>query len=298
VKILFTADLHLLRATRAGILRELRDWISFSKPDSVVIAGDIANASQAFDALGEVRRSMPGKPIAICLGNHDFWLHEDARNQCRRLSDVIDQYWVPAAQEFDILLLDRENFRIEEVTIVGGYGHYDFGFAIPRLAYRGVVVTEEDYLRGYPYANSSLRWRDFQLMPGGLHPRTVASEEVQGITARLRAAGDSPLIAVLHTPPFEELLGIPAARELTDGSPPSEYAFFRAYLGNRAMGAVLRNVKDKLLAVVCGHTHRQAGPVKLDGVVGINIGSDYGHPKAALYTSETMTMERVPNLRR
>jgi hypothetical protein len=31
----------------------------------------------------------------------------------------------------------------------------------------------------------------------------------------------------------------------------------------------------------------------LDGVLGINIGADYGHPKAALYTSETMTMERL-----
>jgi Icc-related predicted phosphoesterase len=296
VKILFTADLHLLRATRDGILQKVRDWISSSRPDSVVIAGDIANAAQAFDALGEIRRSIPDKPIAVCLGNHDFWLHEDARNECRGLSAVIDRYWVRAAQEFDILLLDRENFRIGEVTVVGGYGHYDFGFAIPGLAYGGVVVTEEDYLRGYPYANSSLRWRDFQLMPGAQHPRIVASEQVRGVTARLRAAGDSPLIAVLHTPPFEELLGIPAPTELPDGSPPSQYAFFRAYLGNRAMGAALRSVNKKLLAVVCGHTHRQAGPARLHDAIGINIGSDYGHPRAALYSSETRTIERVPNL--
>jgi Icc-related predicted phosphoesterase len=295
VKILFTADLHLLRATREGILLKVREWISFSEPDCVVIAGDIANASQAFEALGEIRRSIPGTPIAICLGNHDFWLHEDARNECCGLSDVIDRYWARAAREFDILLLDRENLRIGKVTIAGGYGHYDFGFAIPGLAYRGVLVTEEDYLRGYPFANSSLRWRDFQLMPPGLHPRTVASEEVRGVTARLRAAGDSALIIALHTPPFEELLGIPTPREFTAESPPSEYAFFRAYLGNRAMGAALLVAKDTLQAVVCGHTHRQAGPLKLDGVVGINIGSDYGHPKAALYTSDTMTMERLPD---
>jgi Icc-related predicted phosphoesterase len=293
LKILFTADLHLLRATREGILQKVREWISSSKPDSVVIAGDIANASQAFDALGEIRRSIPGRPIAICLGNHDFWLHEEARNDCCQLSDVIDRYWVHAAREFDIHLLDRENFRIGQVTIVGGYGHYDFGFAVPGLAYRGVLVTEQDYLRGCPFANSTLRWRDFQFMPRGLHPRTAASEEVRGVTARLLAAGDSPLIVTLHTPPFEELLGIPARPEFTGESPPSEYAFFRAYLGNRAMGAALRTVKDKLQAVVCGHTHREAGPITLDGVLGINIGADYGHPKAALYTSETKAMERL-----
>ena len=295
MKILFTADLHLLRGTIEGILEKVRGWISSLKPDVIVIAGDIANASQAFDALGNLRRSIPDKPIVICLGNHDFWLHKDARNECRGLSDVIDRYWAPAAREFDILLLDRENFRLKELTIAGGYGHYDFGFAVPRLAYRGVIVTEKDYLRGCPFANSSLRWRDFQLMPGDLHPRIIASEQVRGVTTRLRAAGDGPLIVVFHTPPFEELLGIPALRELSDDSPLSEYAFFRAYLGNRSMGAALRSLKNKLLAIVCGHTHRQAGPVKLDDVVGINIGSDYGHPKAALYTSETMIMERVPD---
>jgi len=294
VRILFTADLHLLRATRDGILKRMRAWISLLKPDAVVIAGDIASAAQASDALGEIRRCVPDEPIAICLGNHDFWLHEEARNECDSLSAVVDRYWVPAAQASDIRLLDRENFRIGGLTIVGGYGHYDLGFALPGLAYRGVAVTEEDYMRGCPSPDSPLRWRDFQLMPGSLHPRAVAFEQIRGVTARIRAAGDSPVIVVLHTPPFEELLGIPVG--MHDGSPPSQYAFFRAYLGNRAMGDALRNLDLKFLAVVCGHTHRPAGPLKIHDTIGVNIGSDYGHPKAALYSFETGTLERVPNL--
>ena len=294
MRILFTADLHLLRATRAGILKKVRAWISCFRPDGLIIAGDIASASQASDALGDIRRSVPDETIAICLGNHDFWLHGDARNQCDDLSAVIDRYWVPAAQASDIILLDRENFRIGAVTVVGGYGHYDLGFALPGLAYRGVAVTEEDYIRGCPSPDSPLRWRDFQLMPGSLHPRAIAFEQVRAVTARIREAGDSPLIVVLHTPPFEELLGIPIAKG--DGSHPSQYTFFRAYLGNRSMGEALRNLDEKLLAIVCGHTHRPVGPVGMHDTVGINIGSDYGHPKAALYSLETMTWERVPNL--
>jgi len=294
VRILFTADLHLLRATRDGILKRMRAWISLLKPDAVVIAGDIASAAQASDALGEIRRCVPDRPIAICLGNHDFWLHEKARNECASLSAVVDRYWVPAAQASDVRLLDRENFRIGTVTIVGGYGHYDLGFALPGLAYRGVAVTEEDYIRGCPFPDSPLRWRDFQLMPGSLHPRAVAMEQIRGVTARIRAAGDSPVIVVLHTPPFEELLGIPAT--MHHGSPASQYTFFRAYLGNRAMGDSLRNLDERFLAVVCGHTHRPAGPTRMHDTIGVNIGSDYGHPQAALYSSETGTLERVPDL--
>ena len=35
----------------------------------------------------------------------------------------------------------------------------------------GLLVTEEDYLRGKPSANSVLRWRDFQFMPSDSLPR-------------------------------------------------------------------------------------------------------------------------------
>ena len=294
MKILFTADLHLVRGARQEILEKVRAWMGLFKPDCLVIAGDIASATQASDACAEIRRCIPRDPIAVCLGNHDFWLHEDARNECQGLSAVIDRYWVPAARASDIHLLDRGNFQIGAITVVGGYGHYDLGFALPGLAYGGVAVTQQDYLRGYPFPDSPLRWRDFQLMPGALPPQAVASEQVQAVTDRLRAAGDH-VIVVLHTPPFEELLGVPAPARTGVGSTPSPYAFFRAYLGNRAMGEALRSVDEKFLAVVCGHTHRSAGPSRMYDTIGINIGSDYGHPKAALFWGETMRMERVPD---
>ena len=295
MRILFTADLHLLRTVREAILRKVRDWISDLRPDCLVIAGDIAVASQAEEVLSEIRRSVSGIPIAISLGNHDFWLEEVARRDCGVLSAVIERYWVPAARLADIVLLDRENFQIGGVTIVGGYGHYDLGFAVPGLSYRGATVTEADYQRGYPYPESALRWRDFQLMPGTPDPKSVASDQVWNVMRRIDEAKNSPLIVVLHTPPFEELLGIPTLAEADPGSPPSEYAFFRAYLGNRSMGNALKSVNGKILAVVCGHTHRSAGPVSMHNTVGINIGSDYAQPKAAIYSSETMLLERVPD---
>lgn len=296
MKILFTADLHLLRATQDRILQRLRAWIAVYRPDSVVVAGDLSSAPQADETLEKIRNCFPAGPLAVCLGNHDFWLHDSERNECRTLSAVIDRYWVPPAKWYDVVLLDLENLSLPGITVVGGYGHYDLGFAVPDLAYDGVRVTEEDYLRGSPSAGSPMRWRDFQLMPRGLHPHEVALEQVEGMKTRLSETGASRLIAVLHTPPFEELLGLPAVDNARSASPPSVYAFFKAYLGNRSMGAALWQSRHKIVGVVCGHTHRRAGPISLGGMTGLNIGSDYGDLQAALFSSDLNRFERLPVL--
>ena len=59
------------------------------------------------------------------------------------------------------------------------------------------------------------------------------------------------------------------------------------------MGKLLKEARDNLVAVVCGHTHRAAGPINLDGTIGINIGSDYGAPKAALFSCDSNKFERL-----
>ena len=194
MKILFTADLHLLRATQDRILQRLRAWIVRYRPDAVVVAGDLSSAPQADETLKKIRGCFPQGPLAVCLGNHDFWLHDSARNECHVLSAVIDRYWVAPAKSFDIVLLDVENLSLSGFTIVGAYGHYDLGFAVPDLAYDGVRVTEEDYLRGSPFTGSPMRWRDFQLMPSGLHPREVALQQVEGMKRRLSESGAYPSV--------------------------------------------------------------------------------------------------------
>jgi Icc-related predicted phosphoesterase len=295
VKILFTADLHLLRATQDLTLLKVRQWVSRYRPDALIVAGDLSSAQQAGETLENLRSCFPEGPLAVCLGNHDFWVLDNTQQGFSSLSSIIDHYWLPAAKALDIVLLDAENLHLQDLAIVGGYGHYDLGFAVPGLAYDGVLVTQEDYLRGSPSANSTLRWRDFQFIPGRLHPKEVAHQQVEGVRQRLAAVKNARTIAVLHTAPFEELLGVPPLSALPAKSVPSIYAFFRAYLGNRSMGALLRETADNLVAVVCGHTHRLAGPTNIGRTIGINIGSDYGAPRAALFTSDLNLFERLPD---
>ena len=293
MKILFTADLHLLRATQERTLFKVREWITRHRPDAFVVAGDLASAQQAWDTLQSLRGCFSEGPIAVCLGNHDFWMLDHSRREVASLSGVIDRYWAPAAKSFDIVLLDVENLQLPDVAIVGGYGHYDLGFAFPGLAYDGIPITEDDYLRGTPSASSVLRWRDFQFMPTEQRLQEIAREQVEGVRQRLLAAGNTRTIVVLHTPPFEELLGVPSSSTRPPNTTPSIYAFFRAYLGNRSMGHLLKEAGDNLVAVVCGHTHRTAGPINLGSAIGINIGSDYGAPKAALFSCDSNRFERL-----
>jgi hypothetical protein len=293
VKILLTADTHLLKATERKTLELLRRWVFEQRPDCLVVAGDLSSAAHAEHTLEQFRASFPDGPIVVCLGNHDFWLHDAVRGQFHSLEQVIERIWAPAAQRFGVTVLDIENWVSDDLTIVGGYGHYDLGFAVPQLAYDGVFVTHQDYLAGHPRVGTALRWRDNQFMPPALDIQTLAGKQVRDLSGRLQAAKGSPTLAVLHTAPFEDLLGIVKLAELRSHDPPSEYAFFRAYLGNRAMGDLLLTFKQQLVGVVCGHTHRMAGPLDVDGVTGINIGSDYGDLKGAIFFSDTGRFERL-----
>jgi Icc-related predicted phosphoesterase len=292
VKILVTADTHLLKATERKTLELLRQWVVDQRPDCLVVAGDLSSAAHAEHTMEQFRTSFPSGPIVVCLGNHDFWLHDVVRSQFRSLEQVIEHFWIPAAKRYDVTLLDVQNWESNDLTIVGGYGHYDLGFAVPGLAYDGVQVTDQDYSAGYPRVGTALRWRDNQFMPA-LDIQALAAKQVNDLRQRLGAAKDSRVLAVLHTAPFEGLLGIVKLADLRPHDPPSEYAFFRAYLGNHAMGDLLLEFRQKLVGVVCGHTHRMAGPLDVGGVTGINIGSDYGDLKGAIFFSDTGRFERL-----
>jgi Icc-related predicted phosphoesterase len=287
MKLLVTSDLHLVRVWRPIVLGALAEWVWKVSPDALVIAGDIAVATEADTALHELRRVFPDGPIIIALGNHDFW--GGVVPGCRTLGAIIERIWQAPAQRYNVTLLDQENFYSEELVLVGGYGHYDLGFAVPELRYQGEIVTHNHYLSGRPPIETSLRWRDFDWMPRDADLLTVAHAQVEAVRSRILATGSRRIFLALHTPPFEELLGVPDASLLDPGNPPIR-AFFRAYLGNRAMGEMLRLYSARIAGLVCGHTHRAAGPVDLGGFAGFNVGSDYGVPRGFVLDSNEPSM--------
>jgi 3',5'-cyclic AMP phosphodiesterase CpdA len=164
MKLLVTSDLHLVRVWRPIVLAALTRWVREASPDALLIAGDIAVAAEADTVLRELRQLFPHGPILIALGNHDFW--GGAANGCSTLEATIERFWQTPARRYNVMLLDQENFYSEELGFVGGYGHYDLGFAVPALRYHGKIVSRDHYLRGRPPIETPLRWRDFDWMPG------------------------------------------------------------------------------------------------------------------------------------
>ena len=291
MKLLVTSDLHLVRVWRPIVLAKLAQWVREVEPDALLVAGDIAVAAEAETALRELRWAFPHGPIIISLGNHDFW--GGALGGCRTLSATIERFWQAPAQRYDVALLDQENFSFGGVLFVGGYGHYDLGFAFPGLRYEGKVVTQHHYLHGRPPIETTLRWRDFDWIPGAADVLAIARAQVKAIQSRILASDSSRIFLTLHTPPFEELLGIPDASMIDPENPPIR-AFFRAYLGNRAMGEMLRLYSTRIAALVCGHTHRPVAPADLGGFVGVNVGSDYGAPRGLVLDTEGPTTRISP----
>ena len=290
MKLLVTSDLHLVPQWQEIVLSRLRDWITAHRPDGLVIAGDLSVSPQAAQSLRYLRDIFPNGPIALTLGNHDFWL--EPGNGCHSLAEVIDRCWKPAADQFAISLLDLENLPLGEITLVGAYGHYDLGFRCPDLRYQGALVTREDYLGGKPPIPTLLRWRDFFRMPRNLDLESVAQEQVRNLQVRLRSVAEKRALVIVHTPPFAALLGIPDIGTVNLEAP-SVYTFFRAYLGNEQMGTMLRQEKDRIVGVVCGHTHREVSPKDLDDFFGVNIGSDYGEPSAYLFETQTSWLTKI-----
>lgn len=292
MRLLVTADLHLVRAWRHAVLESLAALIGRSKPDALVVAGDLAIPAEAEVALRELRNIFPSGPILVCLGNHDFWVGPSTENGCSTLEEVIERFWNGPADRYGVTLLDQHNAELHDLTVIGAYGHYDLGFRCPDLRYEGTLVTNEDYLVGRPPTTTPLRWRDFSYMPRELDLASVAQEQVRNLQARLRSIPEKRALVVLHTPPFAALLGIPDISTINLEAP-SVYTFFRAYLGNEQMGTMLRREKDRILGVVCGHTHREVSPKDLGGFFGVNIGSDYGEPAAYLFETDTSRLTKI-----
>ncbi len=290
MRLLITADLHLVQAYRERVLGELASRIKLYRPDGLLIAGDLSTPAEAARSLQAIRSLLPQKPIGLALGNHDFWVRP--ARQCGSLAEVVDEYWANPAFQEGVTLLDRENLALDGFTVCGGYGHYDLGFATPGLRYASREVRQEDYLSGRPPVRTNLRWQDFDRLPSGIDLLEVARAEVAALEKRLAEANGTRLWAILHTPPLEELLGLPKL-ETTGADEHSVYAFFRAYLGNRLMGESLIAQDSRLRGIFCGHTHRPTELVDFGAFRGINIGSNYGQPRACLLDSDSEAITRI-----
>lgn len=277
MRLLFLADLHLASNFRSEILSQLKIIRDGYHPDAVVIAGDLATAQTAGAACADVRKIFDVQPLALVGGNHDYWL-PDWREKQLNVEDVIEEYWKPAARQHGIVLLDKTNADLGEVVISGGYGHFDFRFAVPGLCYGHYLVQMEDYMRGvFPDV-----WNELRQLACARGTEAEAHRQAKAITLRLdKAIGTGkPVLVTTHTIPFRELNG------LSESSTKREN-FLSAYSGNSLVGEVVRARANHLDFLVCGHIHRRVDEMRIHGLRCVNLGSRQGAVRGVLYDTKT-----------
>ena len=282
MKILFTADLHLNihapnpRSGRSA-MEDFAEAIRREKPEVVVVAGDIGTASHAARHLTEIRNAVGDRPLAITLGNHDFWLPSICHAQFSNLDQVVTRFWREPARDLDIVLLDRENLDLGEIAVAGCYGHFDLGHAEPGLHVGGVEVTKSIYLSG---GMGGLYWGDFRYIPNcAIGIREEAREQADGIASRMDAAiaaGKSLLIAT-HTCPWRELNGHPLRGDASD--------ILSAYSGNSLLGRKIESRANHIDFLLCGHTHKRVREQCLHNIRCLNVGADYGQFRGVVYNT-------------
>jgi len=289
-EILFTADLHLnIDATnpRSGCtaMEDFAQTILREKPDVVVVAGDIGAAGHAARHLTEIRNAVGDRPLAITLGNHDFWLSSIGHAQFSHLDQVVTRFWREPARDLDIVLLDHENLDLGETVVAGCYGHFDLGHAEPGLHVGGVEVTEDIYLSG---GMDGLFWNDFCFIPNcATGIREEAKEQAEGLAARMDAAiaAGKRLLLATHTCPWRELNGHPLRGDASD--------ILSAYTGNCLLGKEIERRAGHVGFLVCGHTHVPVQEQDLHGIRCLNVGADYGRFRGVIYDADTRLIRWV-----
>ena len=96
MKLAWGTDIHLNFLEFADTKRFYQD-IFETKPNAVLISGDIAETSTVSDILEEMAQHI-AKPIYFVLGNHDYYQSsvENVRQAITRLSQVSHLiHWLP-----------------------------------------------------------------------------------------------------------------------------------------------------------------------------------------------------------
>ncbi len=264
-RLLLTSDLHLDLAG-PEVLEQLHRAVATHRPDGLVVAGDLGPAARAAEWLGLLRMVWSG-PLVICLGNHDHWLDHPENWS---FDEVAGRWWRPACEAAGVRCLDFGNVTLNGLLLCGGYGHYDLGFRADGVEDGGRTAGLPDYQAG---VFGGLRWEDSRRMPRWERSLTEEARLQAGrLAGRLgeAAADGREVLLVTHTVLFPEVNG-------HEDPPGTVSGFLRAYSGNSLAAAAVAP-SARILAAVCGHTHRPSPVCRVRGFPCAATGSDYGRP--------------------
>ncbi len=249
-------DIHLNFLSAEAVERFLAG-IAGSRPDTVLLGGDIA---EAHDLIGHLKRIVAALPCPVyfVLGNHDFY-----RGSIRRVRAAVAELcavtpsliWLSAAEVLELT---------PEVGLVG----HD-GWADARLGdYEHSTVMINDYLLIEELARVDKAQRGALL-------KQLGDEAAGHVLRVLPLALDAypHVVFLTHVPPLREACW-------HQGQPSNDewLPHFACLAVGQALLQIMRQRPDRKLTVLCGHTHSPGEAWPLANVQILTGEAEYGHP--------------------
>jgi len=282
MRIGITADLHfgIDPWVDRHVARFIDQTVGPARLDLLVVAGDVAESvGLAPDRVGSRHEALLSRlraacacPIAFCAGNHDLWTLEpelDSRAIYeRRLAEV--------AARSGTTYLDSRNLIVNDLAVVGCYGHFDHSLRVPALRLHGEPVTVEHYRRQTPPGYSEPVWMD------GRHIRWAWDDAAacEWICSRGRERMEQALadtrhvLFVSHGVPRNEVNGHCGGKDPVS-------LFLNAFSGTARLEEIVRLAVSRGAEVlsVSGHTHKAVARTRIAEAEYLNVGGTYGAPR-------------------
>lgn len=260
MKLLVLADLHYNDYNDFSLCKKQEIARMRDKVDAVVLCGDNAEVDEGFEhhhKLFSFLRKKFSCPIGFVAGNHDLW----ARKIGMDVEKILYEIYPKLAKEYDLCYLETGIIKMDNVSLIGTYGHYDYSFFVPN---RGVTMKD---IRAFRLQLPGLEpkiWKDKIKIKKTISDKKLCNKLLDGFEERLNSVnGDNTIISISHTLPCLEVNG---------HSENSYQNFYSTYSGSKRLGKIIEN--SKIQYHFCGHTHMPA-ETKLGDTKVINIGSDY-----------------------
>jgi 3',5'-cyclic-AMP phosphodiesterase len=256
MRVTWLTDIHLNFLSPVG-MEKFFSLVRGSKPDVILISGDIGEASRLEWYLGRLQSRLQ-RPIYFVLGNHDFYgsSFAEVRAVMARLSAQSNGLqWLPQS-------------RIVELTPQTALVGHD-SWADGRLgnyALSDVLLNDYVFIKDLSGVSKDER----------LHQLNMLGDEAAAYCREWlpKALDHYPHVYfVTHVPPFREACWHQG--QLSDDN-------YLPHFACQAVGAALAEIMstrpDRQLTVLCGHTHSPGSAQICDNLLVLTGEADYGVP--------------------
>jgi predicted MPP superfamily phosphohydrolase len=258
-RVVWLTDIHL-NFLLAEPARAFLAEVAATRPDAVLIGGDIGEAHNVCDYLGQIDEAIPA-PVYFVLGNHDYYFGS-IRETRDRVAELCAE-----RPKLHYLTLERVAELAPRVGLVG----HD-GWADGRLGdYLHSLVMMHDYklIAELAGLDKLERW---DVLKG------LADEAAAHVRRLLPMALNKyrDVVLLTHVPPFREACWHEGRLSDDDWAP-----HFTCQATGQAILEIMRRYPDNRLTVLCGHTHGAGETQPCQNLQVITGGAVYGAPQIA-----------------